>query len=126
MSPHVLVIDDDADLRVLVRVALARLGGYRVSTARNGAEGILAARDGTPDIVLLDMTLPDCDGTDVLRALRADERTKSTTVIVLSADASRRSEVELFELGAAGIIPKPFHPQSLVGRIAQILEQPRL
>ncbi|NUP11070.1 MAG: response regulator [Polyangiaceae bacterium] len=125
MSSHILVIDDDADLRVLVRVALARLGGYRVDTARNGAEGIAAAKSLRPDIVLLDMTLPDCEGTDVLRSLASDRDTKDIIVIILSASASRRSEPELAELGAAGVIAKPFNPPTLVERVKTIVARVR-
>ena len=122
MSEHVvLVVDDDDALHTLLAVALRRWAGCRVESARSAAEGKARAAELRPDLVLLDMTLPDGDGAQLLGELRADPGTRDLPVAVLSAAALRRDRDELARLGAAAVFSKPFRPAELAAAVRGLL-----
>ena len=108
-----LLIEDD---REIVRFLTADLkdAGYRVSTAGSVMQGLICARELTPDLVLTDLGLPDGDGRDVVRRLRATSR---VPIIVLSARDEVCSKVDLLEAGADDYLVKPFESQELLARI---------
>jgi CheY-like chemotaxis protein/phosphoribosyl 1,2-cyclic phosphodiesterase len=112
----ILVVDDDEDLRVLARRALVR-GGHRVLEATGGAEGLEMIASQRPDLVVLDLHMPDLDGFEVLRRLRADEAMPSIPVIVLTAHGDEDSARDSFELGATDFLAKPFTPPQLDARV---------
>jgi CheY-like chemotaxis protein len=120
-EPLVLVIDDDHDLHVLVGVALRRWAGCRVECARTGAEGKARALALRPSLILLDMTLPDIDGAELLRDLKSDPATRDLPIAVLSAEARRRDRDELLAAGAAAVFAKPFRPAELAAEVARII-----
>jgi len=118
----ILVIDDEPDLRELVRVNLDQ-GGYGVETASSGREALQALRRSTPDLVVLDLMLPDISGTELCRKIRSDPALADIPVIMLTAKASEVDRVVGFELGADDYVTKPFSPRELVLRISAVLRR---
>lgn len=122
MGQRVLVVDDEPDLLELVRFNLVQ-AGYAVDTAENGEEGISKARRGVPDLIVLDVMLPDLPGTEVCRRLRGDPRLADTPVLMLTAKSEEVDRVVGFELGADDYVTKPFSPRELTLRVQAILRR---
>ncbi|WP_437548772.1 ATP-binding protein [Sorangium sp. So ce367] len=121
---RVLLADDNADMREYVgRVLRER---WTVEAVADGAEALGSARRSPPDLVLTDVMMPNLDGFGLLRALRADERTRGVPVVMLSARAGEESRVEGLEAGADDYLPKPFSARELVARVATHLQLARL
>jgi len=119
-SPTVLVVDDDPDIRRIAALSLERIGGYRVVLAACGEDALaLAARD-TPDLVLLDVSMPAMDGPETLRALRAVPGLDRVPVVFFTATSSDVEVARLLALGAAGVIAKPFDVAELPRRVRAI------
>jgi two-component system phosphate regulon response regulator PhoB len=111
-----VLIEDDPDLYALLRYNLER-EGFRVSGAQHGAGAVdLCARE-RPDLILLDVMLPDCDGFDLCRLMRAKAQLAATPIIFLSARASETDRVIGLELGAVDYIVKPFFMREVIARI---------
>ncbi len=117
---RVLVIDDEADVRLLYRVNL-RHAGHEVLEAVDGEMGIELAFEHLPDALVLDLMLPNVDGFEVLRTLRADRRTRELPVLVLTANARLDDRRRCFELGADEVITKPFVPDALTDGIDHLM-----
>jgi two-component system phosphate regulon response regulator PhoB len=115
----ILVVDDDRDLRRLLDRELSA-EGYRVAQAGSGAEALERARIHRPDIVLLDLNLPDLDGVEVLRQLKQSPATARAAVILVSGRSSEGDRITGLELGADDYIPKPFSLRELLLRIQAI------
>jgi DNA-binding response OmpR family regulator len=113
---RILLADDNADMRNYIRRLLS--GRYVVETAANGLEALQMARQNLPDIILTDVMMPHLDGLGLLRKLRADPRTRSIPVIVLSARAGEEAEMARLERGADDYLVKPFSARELVARIS--------
>ena len=114
----VLVIEDDPSVAHLLRDVLED-EGHTVLWHMSGRDGLAAARTLSPQMVLLDLGLPDTHGLDVLRALKADPKTSAIPVVIVSA-VSNLAQVGSLE-GAAAVVPKPFHVEDLLvelGRVA--------
>lgn len=112
-SPDViLLIEDEPHIRLTVRIALGEVT-TRVNEASNGADGVEAARSGQPDLVVLDLGLPDIDGLEVCRQIRAYS---SVPIIVLSARHSEHEKIALFDAGADDYVTKPFSVREFVAR----------
>jgi two-component system alkaline phosphatase synthesis response regulator PhoP len=116
----ILAVDDEPELTDLMHYHLVR-AGYDVTTAANGWEAIHAVRTNRPDIILLDLMLPDLDGFGVCEILRREAATATIPIIIVSAWASTDSRNLGLELGALDYITKPFSPQELVTRVNQLL-----
>jgi len=113
MSTHVLVVEDEpAMLRALTLSLSAR--GYDVSTAEDGATGLSQAAELAPDVIVLDLGLPDLDGMNIIRAVRGYSR---TPIVVLSGRSSSRDKVDALEAGADDYVTKPFNVNELVARL---------
>ncbi|MET4073127.1 response regulator [Hymenobacter sp. UYCo722] len=119
-TPHILIVDDEPNI-VMSLEFLMRKNGYQVGIARNGTEA-LAAIDHTPyDLILLDVMMPDVDGLQVCRQLRARSDRAGTKVIFLSAK-SRETDVQKgYEAGADLYIPKPFSTRQLMEKVRELL-----
>lgn len=117
----VLVIDDEEDVRYIAGISLGRVGGMTVVEAASGAEGVARARSERPDVILLDMMMPGMDGAATFRALHADAETTSIPVVFLTAKAMVSEVRRLEQLGARGVVLKPFDPMTLAKDIAAIL-----
>ena len=116
-KPRILVIDDEPQIRKLLDISL-RAQGYRVEEAANGAAGLAALAAHGADLVLLDIGLPDREGHDVLRDIRA---WTEVPVIMLSVRASETEKVKALDLGANDYVTKPFGVQELSARIRALL-----
>ena len=114
--PLVLVAEDEEDILDLVVFDLED-EGYDVLTARNGEEAIALALERRPDLILLDVAMPGLDGYEVTRRLRADESTRGTPVVLLTARAQVRDVIAGFEAGANDYVTKPFRPDELRTRL---------
>ena len=121
MTPHVLLIDDDPDIRLVVGAALTQVAGWRVSEAAGGAAGLEQARRDRPDVVLLDVMMPGLDGPATLAALRADEDLADLPVVMLTTNAAMVDLDGATALGAAGVLAKPFDPFSLHRQVGELL-----
>jgi two-component system OmpR family response regulator len=120
----VLIIDDDADIRTIAGLSLSRLGGMTVIEASSGAEGLRKAEEERPDVILLDMMMPTMDGSETLAALRAQPATATTPVIFLTAKAVLVEVERMRDLGAAGVLIKPFDPRTLAGDVRALVDPP--
>ncbi len=118
--PRVLLVDDDADLVRLIRTFF-RFEGIEVQVAASRAEIMAAFRAATPDLVLLDVELPDANGFDVLARMREHAVLKIMPVIMLTAEATREAVLRGLQAGADGYITKPFEPQSVVTAVREVL-----
>ena len=122
MSEHILMIDDDMRLSAMVGDYL-RSHGYQVSTAPSlGAGRELLARQAC-DALVLDLMLPDGDGLDLCRELRASPRTRSLPLLMLSARGEPTDRIVGLELGADDYLPKPFEPRELLARVRALLRR---
>jgi two-component system alkaline phosphatase synthesis response regulator PhoP len=121
MSPkRILIIDDEDDIREVAALALDCAGDFEVTTASGGLTGLKTAHDFRPDLILLDVMMPELDGPSVYRLLAADEVTRSIPVIFLTAKVQAADRGSLRSLGALGIIAKPFDPLRLAEEIAAL------
>ena len=119
-APTILVVDDTpTNLSVLVRILEG--SGYRILVARNGRAALEIARQTRPDLVLLDVVMPELNGFDVCRTLKQDAATRETIVIFLSALGEVADKVSGLELGAADYITKPFSTKDATDRVAAVL-----
>jgi CheY-like chemotaxis protein len=116
---RLLVIDDEADLRDVIQMSLELRQGWTVRTAPSGAAGIALAVLEAPDAILLDMMMPEMDGPETLRRLRADPATASIPVVFLTAKVQAGDRAG--PPGSAGLIRKPFDPTALADQVAQLL-----
>ncbi len=118
-SPLVLVVDDDADLRSVVSFALQK-AGFRTLEAENGQRALEAWRIHAPDIIVLDIMMPEMDGTEVCRHIR---RTSDVPILFLSSRDDEIDRVLGLELGGDDYITKPFGPRELVARIKAVMRR---
>jgi DNA-binding response OmpR family regulator len=119
MSATLLIIDDDAKLNQLLKDFLKDFG-YAVITATHPARGLKKLKQASPDLVILDIMLPDMDGFEVCRAIRQDS---SIPIIMLTARGEVTDKVVGLELGADDYLAKPFEPRELVARIQSVLRR---
>ncbi len=115
----ILIIDDDPQIRDVLRIALKQ-AGHNVAEAGDGAEGLAKARRGKADLIVLDIGLPEMDGLELCRKLRAE---RDTPVLFLTARDDEIDRVLAFELGGDDYVSKPFSPRELVARIRAILKR---
>jgi DNA-binding NtrC family response regulator len=119
----ILLVDDDLDFQEIVTDRLAALG-YRVLVASNGQEGLALLEKEGPQVVLLDIEMPDMNGLEVLKAMRT--RAHDVTVVMLTAYGTIERAVQAMRQGAYDFIPKPFEPEHLVLTVQKALERERL
>jgi len=125
-SPALLVVDDNDDNRYTLIQRLKRQGYINVTTATNGVEALARLREQPFDLVLLDVTMPEMNGYEVLERLKADTRLRHLPVIMISAVDQVESVVRCIELGAEDYLSKPFNPTLLGARVGASLEKKRL
>jgi DNA-binding response OmpR family regulator len=114
-----LVVDDDDDIRELISKVLAR-AGYDCDAVNAGAPALATAQADPPAVYVLDVRMPEMDGHEVCRRLKADPRT-TAPVLMLSAEASAEDIAAGFEAGCDDFLPKPFSPRELLARLNQLV-----
>src|SRR5205823_12912952 len=117
---HILIADDVAEIRETVRFHLER-EGYRVSEAADGRQTLDLLRNERPDVLLLDLTMPDVDGWEVLARVRADGQLDDVHVAVLTADADEVAEHRARRAGAEAYLVKPLEPVDLARAVRRLL-----
>ncbi len=120
MTPKILVVDDEPDAVELIDFNL-KANGYDVATASDGEEALQKARALLPNLIILDIMLPEVDGMEVCKILRRDQRTSGIPIIMLTAKAAEIDRVLGLELGADDYVTKPFSPRELVLRVKRLL-----
>jgi two-component system phosphate regulon response regulator PhoB len=115
-APVVLIVDDEKDLRILLDFNL-RQAGFRTLQAATGEEALQQVARHEPDMILLDLNLPDLSGTEVARRIKTNPETREIPIVMLTARGSEADRIAGFELGAEDYVPKPFSVRELVLRL---------
>ena len=122
MAREVLVVEDEPDIRRLVVLHLER-DGFRCRTAATGTDALREVKTAVPDLVVLDLMLPELDGLEVCRRLRRDPGTVSVPIIMLTAKSDEVDRIVGLEIGADDYVGKPFSPKELVARVRAVLRR---
>jgi DNA-binding response OmpR family regulator len=120
MKQKILVVDDEPDAVELIEFNL-KAAGYDVVRANDGEEALKKARMTLPDLIILDLMLPEVDGMEVCKLLRRDQKTSGIPVVMVTAKAAEIDRVLGLELGADDYVTKPFSPRELVLRVKRLL-----
>lgn len=123
MSKSILIIDDEEDVKDIAQMGLEMAAGWNVITASTGKEGLVLAKDTQPEVILLDLMMPEWDGKETLKQLKGDRYTAAIPVILMTAKTQSTIASELTELDLAGVITKPFRPLELSEQITKILDR---
>jgi two-component system alkaline phosphatase synthesis response regulator PhoP len=118
----ILVVEDEQDILQLVKLFLEK-EGFRVATAETGPEALKKVKEDKPDLVVLDLMLPELDGLEICRRLRAVPETAMLPIIMLTAKADESDTIIGLELGADDYVTKPFSPKALVARVKAMLRR---
>jgi len=120
---HILLVDDEDDIREVAALSLEAIGGWRVSSASDGGRGVALALAERPDAILLDVMMPGLDGPATVVRLREEPQTRDIPVILLTAKLQGADRRRFAELDVAGTLTKPFDPMTLPDQIAAILDR---
>ena len=118
---NILLIDDEETIQEVVRVGIEIEAGWQVESASSGLAGINLAQNLQPDVILLDVMMPDMDGIDTLSQLKNNDKTSTIPVIFLTAKAQAEEKNQFQNLGVVDVITKPFNSMTLASQIAKIL-----
>ena len=121
MAKQILVVDDDDGVREIIQLSLEMAAGWTVVTATCGQEGLASAKSHSPDLILLDVMMPDEDGIEVFNRLQSDPLTQPIPTILLTAKARMSERQEFMKIGVMGIITKPFKARELTQQINQMV-----
>ena len=122
MAQRILVVDDDKQIARLIRSYLEQ-AGFQVNVAHDGETALHALRRERPDLVVLDLMLPDRDGWDVTRTVRSDPSLAATPIIMVTARVEDTDRIVGLELGADDYVTKPFNPREVVARVRAVLRR---
>lgn len=125
LPKRIMLVEDDPDIQVIARMALECVGGFTVALSSSGDQALETAPVFGPDLILMDVMMPGMDGPTVFQALRRKSETAGTPVIFMTAKVQNREVAQYREMGALGVIPKPFDPMSLPAVIRKIWEEGR-
>ncbi len=117
---RILCVEDEEDILAITQVALEALGGYTLCCCGSGSAALRAAPEFQPQLILLDVMMPELDGPATLSALRELPATRDTPVVFMTAKVQAQEVEQLQRLGAIGVIAKPFDPMRLASTLAEI------
>jgi len=120
MGQRILIIEDQEDNRRIMRDLLTS-SGYEIMEAVTGADGVAAAKSRRPDLILMDIQLPDIDGYEATRQIKADPQLRPIPIIAVTSYALSGDDVKAFEAGCDAYVSKPFSPRALLTKIKEIL-----
>jgi two-component system, OmpR family, alkaline phosphatase synthesis response regulator PhoP len=120
-AKRILVIDDEPDIRAVSELSLGKVGGWDVLVADSGEAGLELAERERPDAILLDSMMPGLDGAATIQRLKAAKATRDIPVLFLTAKLQRADRERYHELGAEGVLAKPFDPMQLPDELARAL-----
>lgn len=121
---RIYVVDDEPDMVELLATVL-KGEGYEIETYTDGRAALARVLEEPPDLLLLDLMMPDLDGFELLKLLRLDSRGRNVVVLVVSARTGHRAQLETLQLGANAYIYKPFSPRELAMQVRHLLEERR-
>lgn len=121
-AKKILIVEDEKDILQLVKLYLEK-EGYRTVTASTGSEGLAQVRAETPDLIVLDLMLPEIDGLEICKRLRSAPETAMLPIIMLTAKAEESDTIIGLELGADDYVTKPFSPKTLVARVKALFRR---
>ena len=116
--PTALIVEDEPEANKLLAM-LVQLRGYQTESALDGAQAMDHLREQTPDVIFLDLMLPDIDGYDICRSLKSSEHTSQVPVIIVTARITDANRIESFRAGADNFIPKPYTPDEIFAALEQ-------
>jgi CheY-like chemotaxis protein len=119
----ILVAEDETDIRELIAYSLVNIGGFEVIKAKNGTEAIEMAKAELPDLILMDVRMPNMTGVDACLLLKEIPETKHIPIVFLSAMGQEQEIQQGMEVGAVEYILKPFAPEALMDKVRDILER---
>lgn len=122
MKRNILVVDDEAGARTLIGIMLER-GGFAVLKAANAFEALATLDENTPDLIILDVMMPEMDGIELCQLIRQRDTTRRTPVLILSARGDAQSIIRGIEAGANDYLPKPILHNDLVAKVRSMLGQ---
>lgn len=122
MSKCVLIVDDEEDIRAIAQMGLEMGAGWHVLTAGSGKEALSMAATHQPDVILLDMMMPDMDGRATLQQLKANSATRRIPVILVTAKVQSSAQESFAGLDVAAVFSKPFRPLTLAEQVVKALE----
>ncbi|MET0015539.1 MAG: response regulator [Sedimenticola sp.] len=116
----IMLVDDEPDIREVARMSLEMVGGLQVETCENGVEALSRVHDIAPDLILLDVMMPEMTGPETLAQMQAAGYVDSTPVVFMTAKVQPNEVAEYKGLGAADVIAKPFDPMTLAEQVKSI------
>jgi len=119
----VMLVDDEEDIRAIGKLSLSRVGGWVTVLAASGNEALTKAAEEQPDLILLDVMMPGMDGPTTFSRLRAQDATARTPIIFMTAKVQKQEVARYLELGAVGVIGKPFDPMTLPKEILKLVPE---
>ena len=122
MSQRILIIEDNDDNRRILRDVLTS-AGYQMAEASTGEQGVAMAAEYRPDLILMDIQLPDINGHEATRRIKADPNLKEIPIIAVTSFALSGDDVAAFEAGCSGYVTKPFSPRGLLAKLREYLSQ---
>lgn len=117
MPRRILIVDDEDDIREVAQLCLEVIGEWEVTPVSSGQQALQLAPGLQPDVILMDVMMPELDGPSTFRLLQQNEATRAIPVILLTAKVQASDRKQFEELGVAGVIAKPFDPLTLAGEI---------
>lgn len=120
-AKKILIIDDDEDILEVAQLTFEAVSSWQVFTATSGDEGIFKAQTEQPDVILLDVMMPEMDGVATFDQLQGNTSTENIPVVLLTAKLQSMDKQQFANLKVAGMIPKPFDPMKLTNQVEEIL-----
>jgi len=116
----ILYVEDDTDIQVVAKLALEAIGGFTIAVCSSGREAVARAEGFAPDLILLDVMMPDMDGPTTLKALRGLPSVGNSPVVFMTAKVQPQEVAQYRSLGVIDVIPKPFDPMTLAEQVRAI------
>ncbi len=120
-----MLVDDEPDIRTVAEMSLSHVGGWNTLVASNGAQALTMAAEHRPDVIVLDVMMPEMDGVATFHALSEQPETRDIPIIFMTAKIQPQERERYMKFGAAGVIAKPFDPMGLPKEIMRILAEPK-
>ncbi len=116
----IMYVEDDVDIQVIGSLALEEVGGYEITVCNNGVEAIRDVEVFNPDLILLDVMMPEMDGMTTIKKLKENDNVKDIPVVFMTAKSQEHEVSNYLDLGAVDVIKKPFDPMALSGQLSSI------
>lgn len=120
---RIMYVDDDPDLRIIARISLEKKGGFTVLTVDSGRKAIQFIPGFRPDLVIMDVIMPEMDGRAVLQEIKSQPETQHIPVVFLTSKLEPEDLSEYNRIGASGVLHKPFHPSTLAEQVRTIWQE---